>query len=195
MRQVMHQAGTQEISDLQALQGAFGGGSSSSRDAAQTNLSDGRFGLPIGTVLDLTAPNPRTGLPWNFLDERDISQIRAEINSSKPFLIVASPRCGSVTRSEVSEAKSQTSEERRRVAKSQVSVIDFTVDIMEDQKAAGRYFLLEHTNNSQSWEIPSVRALLGNPGVYRVRPEGDDQGIEGDTAGSRGSAGGDHPNK
>jgi hypothetical protein len=87
------------------------------------------------------------------------------------MLVVASPECkafstwNALNRFRHGPGVAERLETERQAA---MEHLRFTVRIMRDQLAAGRYFLFEHPAGASSWQEDRFQSLLDEPKVGRV---------------------------
>ncbi len=125
--------------------------------------------LVPGYALDLTVADPTDGEPWDFSRKAKQERERRLLDHQKPMLVVLSPECkafstwNQLNRFKHGPGVAERLEKERAAA---MEHLRFTVTVMHDQLAAGRYFLFEHHVAASSWRenasAPSWRFLMSS---------------------------------
>ena len=115
-------------------------------------------GFPVSRSLDL-----RTGYDLSTdAGERTAWSI---LEADKPEVVVMSPECLPFSVARRPSWKRMHPDELRVAEEAGLRFMAFCMRVAEYQMAHGRGFLLEHPEGACSWELDSVREVMGRPGV------------------------------
>ena len=100
----------------------------------------------------------------------DKDRVLREIAVRKPLVVVGSPPCQLFStlqrfRKDKSSAKYQDA------YREAVGYVNFCTEVYELQSKAGRFYLHEHPDQAESWQLERVLALGKQEGVFRVRAD------------------------
>jgi hypothetical protein len=121
----------------------------------------GKYGLVGGDSFDL-----RTG--YDLADPATQARVVRHLQREKPKLVIGSPPCTLFSRLQALNLHTQGPEwkaefEKRRVQA--VAHIEFCIRLFRLQRNRGDYFLFEHPESADSWNLPIVQEFLQTDGV------------------------------
>ena len=118
-----------------------------------------------------THTHTHTHTGYDFTDEKVRDAAKKEIDQNDTDVIVMSPPCTKFS----SQQRSNETKKRKRVIRGQQKAatmhIDFCIEIMKMQMAAGRYFIFEHPSSASSWELPRMMRLLKRQSIWEVESD------------------------
>ena len=118
----------------------------------------GRFGLTSGKNYDLV-------LGDDLLQFSHRKRVREEIEKDDPFCVVLCPPCTMF--SQMRRIFGDTEDEKRKLREA-IVLLNFAIEICEDRRKRGRYFLFEHPQGAKSWSCKRMQRLLEQPNVSEV---------------------------
>eukprot|EP00973_Karenia_brevis_P078885 10948026-Karenia_brevis.AAC.1 len=122
------------------------------------------YDLEPGWSLDLTTTDEE-GRPWNFNDRHMRNKAARKVLQDKPMLLIGSPPCtyfSQLMRINWARMDPETAWQRWNEA---VNHLNFCLQLYRLQMKEGRYFLHEHPLTATSWQLPTLKEILGKHGV------------------------------
>ena len=121
-------------------------------------MTAGEMGLNPGIAMDLRAG-------WDFRLSRHREAAMKYVEEVRPRLVIGSPECRMFsTLQTLSVWTDKKSEEYADAVKH----LEFVMKVYEKQVREDRFFLHEHPASATSWNLQSVKRVMGMPGVKVV---------------------------
>ena len=92
-------------------------------------------------------------------------RVREEIEKDDPFCVVLCPPCTMF--SQMRRNMGDTESEKRKLREA-IVLLNFAVEICEDRRKKGKFFLFEHPHGAKSWSCKRMQRLLEKPDVCAV---------------------------
>ena len=135
----------------------------------RVNLEVQRFGMRPGASIDLEEMKPDGSERWDLDKDEDYNLAVHLVAKEQPWLVTSSPPCTTFSPlrrlSNHKRGPKVVAEEERLGEERLVKAIE----ICKLQMSLGGFFLHEHPKGSTSWEIPVVKELVAQEGVYLVQ--------------------------
>ena len=144
-----------------------------------------RMGMVPGVALDLTTVDD-DGNPWDFSVAGQRRKARELIQHTKPILLVGSPMCRPYSQLQTLNNSKRDPEVVRRERLEADVHLEFCVQLYNDQRIAGRYFLHEHPKGATSWKNDRMMELASKKGVLRLVGHMCPHGMESEDAEGKG---------
>ena len=118
--------------------------------------------------MDLSKECPITRRPWDFRLADDRKRARAMVLKDRPGLLILSPPCTLFSHLQHLHPLGLP-EVRDPVAWAEaVAFVEFSMELAEIQRRAGRSFVFEHPQSASSWKLPCVTAMLEKSDVQEA---------------------------
>ena len=127
-----------------------------------------RLGLREGWALDLTGVDPEDGQAWDLSKRDKQEKVRAMLRRDKPFILVASPMCGPSIIAQGPSCAEMSDEEVKAKIRDGLLHLQLAMEMCEEQRREGRFFLFEHPNGASSRQAQAARRIIETEGVHRV---------------------------
>ena len=126
------------------------------------------FKVLPGYAFDITVNDPEDGEPWDFDVRAKRDKARMLLREQKPLFVVGSPMCTAwCTWQRLNKLKRDPETCRRERVRARLH-LDFVMEIYREQIDAGRFFLHEHPDGSDSWTEKCCNKIMNIEGVGRV---------------------------
>ena len=120
-----------------------------------------RYGLIPGDSFDL-----RTG--YDLSDPQTQARVVRRVNETKPKLLIGSPPCTMFSRLQQLNIHVQGPEWKLKFDTERVKAVEHIkccIRLFRLQRNRGDYFLFEHPESADSWDLPEVQEFLKTEGV------------------------------
>ena len=119
-----------------------------------------------GWSLDWMIKDPTSGQTWDLRKAHVQRRVLGILRRDKPKVIVACPPCAMFPPVHYSSGNPETTDMQKW--RDAVEMVDFAVTVCEEQRNAGRLFVLEQPLAASSWKLPSLKKSMRRPGTLQA---------------------------
>ena len=118
-----------------------------------------------------TCENPAWDLDtgWDFFSPSGRRDLWKMLQQEEPDLVIMTPECRAFSQIMEINWERLDSAEAQRIQAQGLAMFQVCVQVADFQLSHGKHFLIEHPDGASSWRTESMRWLLSQVGVQRVR--------------------------